>query len=164
MNPLSPDPRPADEDGELPAEMRIAHGIYGVIVSCAVMASAQAESIPRLAVGVLVTLIVYWAAERYAHVMASLIMGGGGIRSQHLRQGWEIVTASFVPLLVLVGSRLVGAEVFTSVILALCSGTGLLMLTGWRVGRGLGLLPRLLSAAAAGAFGVVMIVLKTQLH
>ena len=160
MNVLPPGPRPSDEKQEL----RIAHGIYGVIVSCAVMASAQAESVPRLAVAVLVTLIVYWAAERYAHIMASLIVGEVRIRSRHLRQGWEIVTASFVPLLVLVGSRALGAEVSTSVLLALLSGTGILVLTGWRVGSSLGLLPRLLSAAAAGAFGVAMIGMKTLLH
>ncbi len=164
MNSLPPDPRPADEEGELAAELRIEHGIYGVIVSCAVMASTQAESVPRLAVAVLVTLIVYWAAERYAHVVASRVMLVDGIQSRDLRQGWELVTSSFVPLLVLVGSYVAGAEVFTSVLLALVTGTGLLALTGWRVGKGLGLLPRLLSAAAAGAFGVVMIGLKTLLH
>jgi steroid 5-alpha reductase family enzyme len=158
------------EDEQQAAEMRIANGIYGVIVSTAVMASARGDSVHRLAVAVLVTLLVYWSAERYAHIMARRTVLGPDVRWRDMRgglkQGWELVTASFTPLLVLVAADLVGASYFTSVLLALLTGTGLLVLAGWRVGTaaGLTLLPRFLSAAGAGAFGVVMIGLKTLLH
>ena len=170
MTPEIPDPGPTGEEAELAEESRLADTIYGVIVSTAVMASAHAGSVPRLAIAVLVTLLVYWAAEQYAHIMARRLVAGPHVRWRDmrggLRQGWELVTASFLPLLVLVGAHLVGAKYFTAVLLALISGTGLLVFAGWRVGRAarLGTLQRILSAAAAGGFGVVMIGLKTLLH
>jgi len=49
---------------ELSEETRIANGIYGVIISTAVMAAEGGQSVGRLTVAVLVTLLVYWAAER----------------------------------------------------------------------------------------------------
>jgi TRAP-type C4-dicarboxylate transport system permease large subunit len=152
-------------------ETRTANAIYGVIVSTAVMASVKrGDSVGRLAVAVLVTLLVYWAAERYAHVMARRI--GLGRRQTHaevrqeLSSGWELVTASFLPVLVLLGTHWLGADLSGSVLSALACGTVLLCLVGWRVGREaqLGLVKRLLSAAFAGAIGVVMIALKTTLH
>jgi hypothetical protein len=164
------EPRHSGADDERAAASRIANGMYGVIVSSAVMVSVQGESVRRLAVAVLVTLVVYWAAERYVHIMAQRIVLGPEARWRDLRgglgEGWELVSASFVPLLVLVGSHLVGASVSTSVVVALLTGTGLLTLAGWRVGSDAGLsrLARLLSAAGAGAFGFVMIGLKTLLH
>jgi hypothetical protein len=167
----SPDPQthPSDE-AERNEAARIANGIYGVIVSSAAMVSVHGETVRRLAVAVLATLLIYWAAERYVHIMAHRIVVGPTARWRDLHgglsDGWEFVTASFIPLLVLVGSHLFGASVYTSVLLALCCGTGLLALAGWRVGNDAGLSPfsRLLSAAGAGAFGLAMIGLKTLLH
>jgi hypothetical protein len=152
-------------------ETRTANAIYGVIVSTAVMASVKrGDSVGRLAVAVLVTLLVYWAAERYAHVMARRI--GLGRKQTHaevrreLSDGWELVTASFLPLLVLLGTHVLGVDLSGSVLSALACSTVLLGLVGWRVGREaqLRLVERLLSAAFAGAIGIVMIVLKTTLH
>jgi hypothetical protein len=155
---------------QLQEETRTANGIYGVIVGTAVMAAAHGDAVGRLAVAVLVTLLIYWAAERYAHVMARRIVLGRGLMRVELRgelsHGWELVTASFLPLLVLVGSSMLGAGLFGSVISALLCSTALLVHSGWRVGREaqLGLVQRFLSAAFAGAFGVAMIALKTFLH
>jgi hypothetical protein len=156
---------------QLKEETRTANGIYGVIVGTAVMASVErGDTVGRLAVAVLVTLLVYWAAERYAHVMARRISLGRKHTRAELRRalshGWELVTASFLPLLVLLGTHLLGADLSGSVLSALVCGTVLLGLSGWRVGREahLGLVQRLLSAAFAGAIGIVMIVLKTILH
>jgi hypothetical protein len=158
------------EARQLREETRTANGIYGVIVSTAVMASETGDSVGGLAVAVLVTLLVYWAAERYAHVMARRI----GLRRKQthgellreLSDGWELVTASFLPLLVLLGTHRLGADLSGSILSALVCSTVLLGLIGWRVGREaqLSLVQRLLSAALAGAFGVVMIALKTFLH
>jgi hypothetical protein len=161
--------RPAVQD-HLAAEMRTANSIYGVIVSSAVMASAHAESVRRLAVAVLVTLLVYWAAERYAHIMAGRIVLGPDVRWRdipgRLREGWELVTASFAPLVVLLIAGAFGAAYSTAVFAALASGTVLLGLDGWRVGRDAELHPlqRLATAMGAAAFGVVMIALKSLLH
>jgi len=161
--------RPAVQ-GHLAAEQRTANSIYGVIVSSGVMASAHADSVPRLAVAVLVTLLVYWAAERYAHIMAGRIVLGPDVRWRdipgRLREGWELVTASFVPLVVLLVVGAFGASYTTAVFAALGCGTVLLAFDGWRVGRDAGLHPvqQLFAASGAAAFGLVMIALKSLLH
>ena len=82
--------------------------IYGIIVSSAVMASAHGQSVVALAVAVLVTLLIYWAAERFAHVMGERIVHTPELTASQLRRhlgtGWELVSASFLPLAVLLGS------------------------------------------------------------
>lgn len=82
-----------------------AAGIYGVIVSSAVMSASHADSVGKVIVAVLITLMVYWGAERYARIVAERIHEGhrpswSTVRHQ-LTHGWEIVTASTLPLLVL---------------------------------------------------------------
>jgi hypothetical protein len=151
-------------------EARTANGIYGLIVSSAVMAAAHGDAVGRLAVAVLITLLIYWVAERYAHVMAKRIALRRRLTRPELRRelsdGWELVTASYLPLIVLVSTHLLGADLTVSVISALVCSTALLGLSGWRVGREarLGLSQRLLSTSIAGAFGLVMIALKSLLH
>src|SRR6185503_994114 len=101
-------------------EARTAHGIYGLIVGSAVMAAAQGDAVGRLAVAVLVTLLIYWVAERYAHVMARRIVLGRRLTRPEMRRelshGWELVTASYIPLIVLVGSNQLGAGLTGSVL------------------------------------------------
>src|SRR6059058_3769246 len=98
-------------------------GIYGVIVSAAVMAASHAERIVAVAVSVLVTLVVYWSAERYARLVAARIHDGGRPGRDQVRHelthGWEIVSASAIPLIVLVVAATLGAQVFGAVIAAL---------------------------------------------
>ncbi|GIJ47909.1 hypothetical protein Val02_47950 [Virgisporangium aliadipatigenens] len=147
-----------------------ADGIYGIIVSAAVMAASHARSAVAVALSVLVTLIVYWAAERYAGLLAERIHEGHRLdRRQvrrHLTRGWEIVTASWLPLLVLVLLRSVGTSLSAAIGWALGCSTALLCVAGWEMGRqsALSTGERLLSAATAGMFGVLMILLKALLH
>ena len=165
--PQSPDSVVQDQ---LAVETRTENVIYGVIVSSAVMASAHGESVRRLSLAVLVTLVIYWAAERYARVMARTIVHGSWIGWRELLRefghGWELVTASFLPLLVLVCTGLLGASLFASTLAALLCSTAVLCAAGWKVGSAAQLrpLPRMFAAAAAGAFGFVMIALKSLLH
>jgi hypothetical protein len=155
---------------QLSEESKIANGIYGIIVGSGVMAADSGTSVAQLAVAVVVTLLVYWAAERYAHLVARRIKLGRKQSRAELRRelsdGWELVTASYLPLLVLVTASLLGADLTASVVSALVFSTALLSLSGWRVGgeANLGRPQRLLSAAIAGAFGVVMIILQSFLH
>jgi|SRR4051794_12122651 hypothetical protein len=151
-------------------EESTAAGIYGVIVSAAVMATSHAGTAAAVIVSVLVTLTIYWSAERYARVVAERIHEGHRPSWQrvrlHLTSGWEIVTASALPVAVLAVVRLAGVDLVIAVILALACSTLLLCLAGWDMGRHgqLSILERLASAAAAGLFGAVMIVLKMALH
>jgi hypothetical protein len=154
----------------LAEEKATANAIYGIIISSAVMASAHDQTIVELAVAVLVTLVIYWAAERFAHVMGQRIVHSPELTGRQLRRqlgsGWELVTASFIPLGVLLGSALLGAGVETAALAALICATALLFAAGWRVGREaeLSLFSRLASALLSGAFGAAMILLKALLH
>lgn len=147
-----------------------AAGIYGVIVSAAVMATAHVTSALRMIVAVLLTLVIYWAAERYARIVAERIHEGQRpqwhtIREQ-LTTGWEMITASTVPLAVLIIAGLLGADLQAATLWALACSTALLCVAGWHVGRAgrLTRLERLISTAVAGIFGVSLILLKTLLH
>jgi hypothetical protein len=147
-----------------------AAGIYGVIVSSAVMSSSHGETGLAVEITVLVTLVIYWGAERYARIVAERIHEGHRLSRTAVRQqltsGWEMVSASALPLIVLAVMSLLGADVSTAVLGALVCSTVLLCVAGWAMGRGgrLSTRERVVSAAVAGMFGVVFIVLKMQLH
>src|SRR5438034_10405375 len=120
-------------------EEATAAGIYGIIVSAAVIATVHLSTIAADVVAVLVTLIVYWGAERYARVVAQRIHEGHRPSRhelwQELTTGWEMVTASLLPLAVLVVVRLFGASVNTAILADLVCCTLLLFLAGWEIGR-----------------------------
>src|SRR5512134_2229600 len=88
-----------------PNQESTAAAIYGVIVSAGVMAAAHVDTALKVVVAVLVTLLIYWGAERYARVIAERIHEGHRLTWPQLRQqltsGWEMVTASYTPLAVL---------------------------------------------------------------
>ena len=145
-----------------------AAGIYGVIVSSAVLVTAHAETAYKLDIIVVVTLAIYWAAERYARVVAERIHEGHRppwhtVREQ-LTGGWEIMSASALPLLVLLLARALGAGMNLAILAALITGTLLLCLAGWRMGERLTAAERAVSTLVAGMFGIAMIVLKILLH
>ena len=151
-------------------EESTAAGVYGLIVSAAVMAASDAGTALAMAAAVLVTLAVYWSAERYSRLVAERIHTGHRptwrqVRVQ-LTTGWELVTASGLPLATLVVLRLLGVDLDHAVDGALACGALLLCLAGWEVGRHGQLTgpERLVSAAVAGLFGAVLVVLKTLLH
>ncbi|WP_433383949.1 hypothetical protein ACQPZX_22760 [Actinoplanes sp. CA-142083] len=145
-----------------------AAGIYGIIVSSAVLVTAHAETAYKLDIIVLVTLIIYWLAERYARIVAERIHEGHRPRWNSVRQqlttGWEIMSASLVPLLVLLLARAAGAGMNLAILCALITSTLLLCLAGWRMGARLTPAERVVSTLVAGAFGGVMIFLKILLH
>jgi hypothetical protein len=147
-----------------------AAGIYGVIVSAAVMAATHALTAPAVIAAVLVTLCVYWAAERYALIVAERIHEGRRPSRrtvwQQLTSGREMITASVLPLLVLVLVRVLGADLHTAVLWGLACSTVVLCAAGWHIGRGghLTTAERLVSSAVAGIFGIGLILLKALLH
>jgi hypothetical protein len=115
-------------------EESTAGAIYGVIVSAAVMAASHVESAVGVDVTVLVTLVIYWSAERYARVVAERIHDGRRptwreVRRQ-LTRGWELVTASALPLVVLTLSTLLGAGLSSAILAALACSTVLLCVAG----------------------------------
>lgn len=151
-------------------EEATAAGVYGVIIGAAVMASSHAASAGAVIAAVLVTLVIYWGAERYARLVAQRVHEGRRLTAHQVRAqlttGWEIVTTSALPVVVLILLNLAGVALRTTVISALVCSALLLCLAGWEMGRHgrLTHAERLVSAAVAGAFGVVMILLKVTLH
>jgi hypothetical protein len=147
-----------------------ASGIYGVIVCAAILVTSHAERAWTEALAVLATLTIYWAAERYARILADRIHEGHRLTWRTVRRqltsGWEIVSASTLPLLTLVLMRLAGVRLETAEFAALACTTALLCLAGWRMGTAgrLTTVERLASTVIAGAFGAAMILLKTLLH
>ncbi len=149
----------------------IASGIYGLVVAGATLATAAAfDSLASVAAAVLVTVLVYWAAESYSHALATRVVRKRPLRPGELvgvaRQGWPMVSASYLPLLTLLVASLFGADVATAVLIALIATTVLLGIhgatAGWRSGvRGYRLV---ITVAISLGFGLVMIGLKLSLH
>ena len=103
------------------------------------MASVHAPTAGLITVATLVTLLVYWTAEKFAHVMARRTCtprrcpGASCVAS--CGRGWGLVTASFLPLAALVGSSLLGVSVSNAVLRRAATAMDLLAAAGWRVGR-----------------------------
>lgn len=153
-----------------PDEESTAAGIYGTVVAAAVMAASHAGTAAQLTLSVLVTLVVYWAAERYARLVAARIHAGrrpsrAQVRQQ-LTEGWGIVTVSALPLGVLAVLTVLGAGLAVAGSAALVASTVLLACAGWEIGAGSNLSrgERVATTLGAAAFGVVMIGLKALLH
>jgi hypothetical protein len=151
-------------------EESTATGIYGVIIGAAVMASSRADTAAAVIASVGVTLLVYWAAERYARMVALRLHHDRRLTweevGQQLGEGWEVVTASVLPLLVLAAVTLRGVTVSVAVFAGLICATVLLCVAGWEIGRGtrLSFLKRLVLILVAGGFGGLMIAFKALLH
>jgi hypothetical protein len=151
-------------------EESTAAGIYGIIVGAGVMSSSHAATAGAVIAAVAVTLVVYWAAERYARLVAARIHEDRKPTwrevGHQLGEGWEIVTASLLPLIVLAALTTRGVDVTSAVYAALGCSTLLLCLAGWEIGHGtrLSLVERTMLIVVAGAFGGLMIALKALLH
>jgi hypothetical protein len=150
---------------------RHAAHLYGLIVSGAVLATAPDDfRLVRVAVLLLGTLCIYWAAETYVHWIAARTVLQRDLRSHErtavIRDGWPLVAACAVPLLLLFLEALVGMDTKTALDLTLAVNAALLFGLGWQMGRSSGLRGTrlLIAAASAGLLGILMIVLKTRLH
>jgi hypothetical protein len=143
-----------------------AAGIYGTVVTAAVLAAGGSQlRTLALALGVLVTVTVYWAAEGYAEFGEQAYDGRLPTWSQtraSLAAKWPLVSASYVPLGALLLARGLGSSPPTSAVVALGVTVALLLAYGWSAGRAAHLhgLRLLTMTVAAGALGGVMIGLK----
>jgi len=149
------------------AARRRSAGIYGTIVASAVLAAGGAHlaTVP-LAVTVLVTLLIYWAAEGYADLLGERVHAGRLPTWSQVRASlaaiWPMVTASYIPLVSLLVARLLGADTRSAATVALVIAIALLLVHGWVGGKASQLhgLRLLAVTLIAGSFGVVMILLK----
>ena len=146
---------------------RRAAGIYGAVVTAAVIAAAGEQLRTRaVVVTVVVTLLVYWIAEQYAELLGEHTAEGHlPSRSQvqaAFASTWPMVGASYAPLLALVFARLAGASALTAANCGLAAALVLLVYHGWSAGRAANLQGKtlLVATSVAAALGVMMIVLK----
>jgi hypothetical protein len=159
-----------DQSGRYRGRRRAA-GIYGTIVTAAVIAAGGNQlTTAQLEVTVLVTLIVYWLAEQYAELLGEHTHGGRLPRRDQvlssLTAAWPMVSASFIPLLSLLVTRLAGASATEAALIALVVTVVLLVVHGYTSARAAGLtgIRRVLVTATAGVLGVAMVVLKALLQ
>jgi hypothetical protein len=144
--------------------------IYGTIISASVLAAADDEdSVVQVALGVVITLVVYWLAERWSEMIA------GNVRGQkftwpYVRQvfvhGWPMVQASYGPVIVLVLSALVGLTSEQAIDLALSATIVVLAGLGAVAAQNAGMnrWATVGSAFFTALLGVVLILLKALLH
>ena len=160
----------AGEEGSGPKAQsgrRRASGIYGAIITAAILATAGSElHTAALVVTIVITLVVYWLAEEYAELLGEQVEGGliptwGYIRAA-LAATWPMVTASFAPLVVLVVARLAGASIPVADNIGLAMAIVLLLIYGWTAARSAQLRgwQLALATSVAVALGLVMVLLK----
>jgi hypothetical protein len=149
------------------ASRRRAAGIYGAIITASVMTAAS-QSLPTLAlaISVLVTLVVYWLAEQYAELLGAQSARGKVSTWPHiraaLRDGWPIVSASFLPLAVLVLARIAGASSVAAANAGVITAVVLLTFHGWAAARAARLRGWGLAGwtSTAAVLGLAMVALK----
>jgi hypothetical protein len=146
---------------------RRAAGIYGAIITAAIIAAAGGK-LPTLAlaISVLVTLLVYWVAEEYAEVLGEQATGGelptrASVRAA-LTSTWPMVSASYLPLLALVVTRVAGASASVAANVGLAVAVLLLVYHGWIAARAAQLHGWRFAGAVltAAGLGLVMVALK----
>ena len=150
---------------------RRAAGIYGTIVTAAVLAAGGNQlSTWALAVTVVVTLVVYWLAEQYAELLAEHTHAGRLPSRDRiygcLAEAWPMVTASYLPVSALLIAGLLGASSISAARVALGVATVLLVIYGYSAGRAAGLagIRLVVVTGTAAVLGIAMIVLKTLLQ
>jgi hypothetical protein len=150
-----------------PRGKRRAAGIYGAIITAAIIAAVGGH-LPSLAlvVAVVVTLLVYWVAEEYAELLGEQVEGGQLPTWPYIREvlaeTWPLVSASYLPLLAVVLARVAGGSTSAAANAGLGVAVVLLAYHGWSAGRASQLRGRQLwgTTSVAIALGLVMVALK----
>src|SRR4051812_49132042 len=169
------EPSDADPAEERPDPLGLVTGGEGAITGTVVCAAAIAygaghvTSTAELSLVILGTVTVYWLAHLHAVTLGSSLTHRHhpGIAFRHaLTSTVPILGVSVVPLLILLGSRLAGADLRTAAWAALITTIGLLTCYSYLAGArsGLDTRGRIASACAGAALGLLVALLKIALH
>ena len=145
---------------------RRAAGIYGSIITAAIIAAASGLSTAALALSVLVTLVVYWLAEGYAQLLGEHTAAGKLPNWAHIRDAlggtWPMVSSCYLPLVALLIARAAGASPVAAANTGLAVAIVILSVHGWLAGRSARLSGWKLAVATsvAALLGIAMILLK----
>jgi hypothetical protein len=151
-------------------ERELADAVNGTVVGSAVMVAASLHgTLGQVVIAVVATLLVYWATERYADVLASGVYGPAPDRSRigaALRRGWPMLQSSYAPVIVLLATSALGAGLRVAVLAALGLSTALLAGIGYEAARrsGAPVAAALGWSAGTAVLGVAVIALKLALH
>jgi hypothetical protein len=145
--------------------------ITGTVVCAAAIAygAGHVDSTAQLCLVILGTLTVYWLAHLHAATLGSALTHRHHPVMAFRHALWEtmpIMGASVAPVIVLLVSRLFGADLRTSAWIALIVTIGLLTVYSYRAGArgGLDTGGRIASAAAGAGIGIIVALLKVALH
>jgi hypothetical protein len=145
--------------------------IYGTLIGASVLAvSDDDDPIAEVAVAVVLTILIYWAAERWSAVLGAYLQNPEPITPRAalriFAEGYPMVQASYVPLFVMLLVRLFGGSDASAVNAALVVTIAVLIALGALAGRRSGLQGWgiVLSAAFTGALGLAVVALKAVLH
>jgi hypothetical protein len=150
-------------------DRELAHAIHGTVVGAAAMAAASLHgTLGEVVTTVLVTILVYWAAERYARVLSVAVHGPQrlGKIAAALQRGWPMIQAAYTPLVVLIAVDAVTGDLRSGVLAALVVATLLLGGLGHVAAHraGTSRFGAIGWGAGSAALGVVVILLKLSLH
>jgi hypothetical protein len=159
-------PQPPSEPAE-PPRLRPADGIYGTIITASVLASAGDElAAGPLAVSVVITIAVYWLVDVYSELLGGHFERGRLPSWEEVRTAmfvaWPMISASFIPLVVLGLGRLSGLSHSSAATGALASALAMLVIYAWTAGHAAQLRGGRLAfvTSIAAVLGILMIVLK----
>ena len=145
---------------------RRAAGIYGAIITAAIIAAGSGLPTTALAASVLVTLVVYWLAEGYAELLGEQAADGKLPTWARVRRTlagtWPMVSASYLPLVALLFARVAGASPLAAANTGLAVTIVMLTVHGWLAGRSAQLsgFQLLAATSVAALLGIAMILLK----
>jgi hypothetical protein len=144
--------------------------IYGTVIGGSVMAAVEDNTeVDEVAATVLVTVLVYWAAERWSNVLGTHLQDEPLDRRRVMQvyaEGWPMVQAPIGPVAVMLVAYWFGASANQSVGYALIATLIVLVALGVGAGRraGLSRWGVVRSAAFTGFLGAVLILLKAAFH
>lgn len=144
--------------------------ITGTVVSAAVIAAAAGHlEETHIVLAILGTAFIYWLAHLHARTLGDAVKHRthpvDALR-EALAETWPILAASVLPAVIMLVTKLVGADIRRAAWIAVIASTVLLALYSFFAGRrgGLGLGGSLLSGAIGAALGILVILLKAGLH
>jgi len=150
---------------------RSASALYGLIISCAVLATASPDArLVGVALLVIGTLAIYWVAETYVHAMAARQQQHHELTGAQFlviaRDGLPIITITFAPLVALLIAALLGLSTELGEDIALAVNIALLLGFGYHMSKDAGIrgLRLVISALIAGLLGLAMVGLKIFLN
>lgn len=150
---------------------RRATHLYGLIICGAVLATASSQfRLGRVAFILVSTLMIYWVAETYVHLLATRALAKRPLTRAEAwtitLDGWPLVTASAAPLILLSIEALLQIETSRALEVVLTFNALLLFVVGWQISWDGGLRGKrlVLSATLAGLLGMAMVGLKVHLH